>query len=1001
MNIVDDFIQKLAGVKPTSDRSWKARCPAHDDDRCSLVVSEGDDGRVLAHCHAGCTYDEICDAIGVRVADTMPECNNREGHGKIVTTYDYRDESGKLLYQSVRYEPKDFKQRRPAADGGWDWNMNGVRYVLYQLPELRADDPNEFVFVCEGEKDADNLRSCGVAATTNVAGARKWRSEYNETLRGRNVIILPDNDATGQQHALMVAAQLHGIAASVRILELPGLPEKGDVSDWFQAGGDADQLNELAHAAALWQPAVSQSSRSDQCGVSKKVSVDGVGEITLLIDYSDGKHVLTASCGANSHTDKLDAMSADGRSKFLKAAAAKFGIDAGRLSALDCHLVTLAKEAASPGLGKANDDNVTKSQATLAIELASSWELFHTKAAEGYTTIEMFGHFETHRIKSMETKRLLRLQFFGKYSAAITTEATSAALEYLEAKAFQSGAENEVHVRVAGHDSNVYLDLCDRNWNAVEITPDGWQVISNPPVKFRRAPGMYPLPVPERGGSIQELRRHVNVTDESWPLVLAYLVGCLQPWGPFPIAAIFAEQGSGKSTTARRVRDVIDPGKAALRSLPREERDLMIAANNSWMLAFDNLSGIPVNMSDAMCRLSTGGGFAVRENYSDSNEILFDAKRPQLITSIDDIAERGDFLDRCLIIRTPTISDGSRRSEHELDVEFNSDHPKILGAILDAVSTALRRLPTLNTPNLPRLADFARWVIAAEPAFSWDLGSFMAAYAGNREAANDLALEGLPVAKPIIELVESKRTWTGTATELLQELNRRQGYGKDKKPPKGWPTTPSKLSGMYNRLAPHLRSVGIVSELHREGSGTRRKLLSFALELDNSSDPSGPFGPAPRNHREKSPFARTDKTTTDRSVNQESDHNCAPDANERASDLPQSSVGSGPHVVHADHAVRTIPEELEHQTHAPARENIEGSEVCRGVVDHWGETPKDSTGKVASPFVGNSARQCNHRDQTTWVRRDGKAYCSFCDRFIGRYPKRRSHRECESNPTAN
>ncbi len=171
---------------------------------------------------------------------------------RIAAAYDYADERGELLFQTVRlYSPKDFRQRRRGSDG-WVWDLKGVRRVIYRLPDLLSAPTEQALFVVEGEKDADRLWAEGLPATTNPMGAGKWRDEYSESLRGRNVIILSDNDDPGRAHAQQVAQSLHRVAASVRILELPGLSEKGDVSDWLDAGGTAQELLRVAHDVDEW-----------------------------------------------------------------------------------------------------------------------------------------------------------------------------------------------------------------------------------------------------------------------------------------------------------------------------------------------------------------------------------------------------------------------------------------------------------------------------------------------------------------------------------------------------------------------------------------------------------------------------------------------------------------------------------------------------------------------------------------------------------------------------
>lgn len=264
MTPVERLLAKLPDAKQGS-KGWAARCPAHEDRRASLSISQGEDGRALLYCHAGCKADAICAALGLRVLDLMPTADKLPAPSKpktgskprIVAQYDYRDEAGNVLSQAVRYEPKDFRQRRPKPGGGWDWSVKGVRVVPYRLPELLAE-PTRPVVVAEGEEDCDNLARIGVLATCNACGAGKWTAEHSAFLRGRWVIVLPDNDEAGRNHAQQVAQSLQGVAASVQIVELPGLPDKGDVSDWIAAGGTKDELKRLAEAAPVWTPAAAQ-----------------------------------------------------------------------------------------------------------------------------------------------------------------------------------------------------------------------------------------------------------------------------------------------------------------------------------------------------------------------------------------------------------------------------------------------------------------------------------------------------------------------------------------------------------------------------------------------------------------------------------------------------------------------------------------------------------------------------------------------------------------------
>jgi hypothetical protein len=215
---------------------WHCHCPAHDDETPSLSLTERDDGKILFHCHAGCSQEEVITALQDRdlwPTKAKPQANRQKG--ELLKAYSYLDEDGRLLFQACRFEPKRFYLRRPDGKGDWEYAVKGTRLVPYRLPELLKADQ---VWIVEGEKDVTNLIAQGLTTTCNPMGAGKWRTKYNAYFKGKGVVILPDNDDVGRQHAQQVARNLHGIASSVKVLELPGLPEKGDASDCLAAGPD-------------------------------------------------------------------------------------------------------------------------------------------------------------------------------------------------------------------------------------------------------------------------------------------------------------------------------------------------------------------------------------------------------------------------------------------------------------------------------------------------------------------------------------------------------------------------------------------------------------------------------------------------------------------------------------------------------------------------------------------------------------------------------------------
>lgn len=261
--VIETILDRLQGVKQAGSGQWIACCPAHEDHKPSLSIGIGEEGQILLHCHAGCKIEDICEALGIKQTDLFPNPKAVQTGSKrrLVETYDYQDKDGQMLYQVCRYEPKDFRQRRPDGTSGWIWKLNGVKRVLYQLPELLATDTNEPVFIVEGEKDVNRLSQLRLVATTNAGGAGKWHTLSDvSALHGRKVVILPDNDEPGLKHARQVADSLFGKALEVKILELPGLPAKGDVSDWLEAGHSKEELLDLVDKTSPYQPEMNSNA---------------------------------------------------------------------------------------------------------------------------------------------------------------------------------------------------------------------------------------------------------------------------------------------------------------------------------------------------------------------------------------------------------------------------------------------------------------------------------------------------------------------------------------------------------------------------------------------------------------------------------------------------------------------------------------------------------------------------------------------------------------------
>jgi hypothetical protein len=463
------------------------------------------------------------------------------------------------------------------------------------------------------------------------------------------------------------------------------------------------------------------------------------------------------------------------------------------------------------------------SQADRLIKIGHGWEFFHTADHRSYACVLVNRHKETIAVRSRKFRALLIRSYHNDSGKAANTASIEEAVAFFEGAAL-CGKELAVHTRLATYGGVIYLDLCNERWDAVEITADGWRVVADPPVKFRRTRGMLPLPTPTGGGRVSDLRPFVNVAnDDDFALSVAFMLAALRPGLPCPIEVLHGEQGSAKSTTAKVQKKLLDPAEPLLRSLPRDGRDLFIAASNSSIVALDNVSGLPVWLSDDLCRLATGGGFATRELYSDDEEKIFSALRPVILNGIEEIATRSDLLDRSILLELPMIPKEKRRVEADFWREFEQVRPGILGALLDAVVCGLKNLPTTRLESCPRMADFATWIVACEPTLDWPRGTFLEAYERNRDEANSLSVEA-SVIGTLIQEIAAQGEWIGTATELLKELS---DLGEeDAQKQWGWPKNGRAVSGQLKRIAPNLRAEGvIVNWLPRTSGGRQIQIL--------------------------------------------------------------------------------------------------------------------------------------------------------------------------------
>lgn len=447
-------------------------------------------------------------------------------------------------------------------------------------------------------------------------------------------------------------------------------------------------------------------------------------------------------------------------------------------------------------------------------------DLWHDEAGDCFATYPVNTHRESWPLASKAFRRWLSVRSYEETGLAPGGQALDDTIRVLEARAYSEGPERVPCMRVGEDDGAAYLDLADAAWRAVKIDAEGWRMVDRPPVAFVRSGQMRPLCEPEEGYEIAELRRFVNVErDEDFVLLVAWIIAALRSRGPYPVLVFSGEQGTGKSTISRLVRSLVDPNAAPIRAVPKDDRDLVVGAVNSHILALDNLSSVPSWLSDALCRLSTGGGFASRMLHTDREESVMQAMRPIILNGIPSLTERPDLASRAVTVRLRPIGETERRTEAEFWDDWSTTAPRVLGALLDGLSTGLRRLASVKLDRTPRMADFARFATACEPGLGFELGSFLAAYEANQADVTETTFEADPIAVAIRDLVRTDYPtgWNGSATDLLAALNTRAPENIRRL--KLWPPTAASLGNRIDRIAPVLRSQGFAVD--RRHSGTR------------------------------------------------------------------------------------------------------------------------------------------------------------------------------------
>lgn len=467
---------------------------------------------------------------------------------------------------------------------------------------------------------------------------------------------------------------------------------------------------------------------------------------------------------------------------------------------------------------------------TLMVRMAErEHELFHgtDNSDETYATLRVDGVVRTFRIDSSDYSRRLRHMFYQRFGNAPSDKIVTEAVKTLQGIALFDRPAIPVFTRFGYTADAIYIDLADDAGHAVKIAASGWQVVTETDVRFIRQPNMEPMPLPTEG-DLRDLRRFIHTTDDNaWALCSSWAVSALMPKGPYPLLVLSGPQGSAKTTATRTLMKLIDPRKGGTRATPASNRDLAIAAQNAHLMTFDNLQRVQPWLSDGLCRLATGGGFATRKLYTNDEEAVFEACRPIVLNGIEAVATAPDLLDRSLLVELEPVDPDERMTEKEYWQAFDKAYPQLLAGLCDAVSMAMRNRDNVHHVDLPRMADAARWSISAAPALGLNPDAFMQAYSAQQRVADQMALEAAPIGEALARFIDHHELWEGTADELLRELRRFDTDGEHRY----WPQSPTALGKQLTRLEPVLRRCGYAVSRERDSTRNRRRIIRLSTAV--------------------------------------------------------------------------------------------------------------------------------------------------------------------------
>lgn len=478
--------------------------------------------------------------------------------------------------------------------------------------------------------------------------------------------------------------------------------------------------------------------------------------------------------------------------------------------------------------GQYSKSNSTKTNKTKKPKITTDWLikeiagqciLFHDQYDEPWL-LPNDGRQDLCKIGSKRFKRWLGAYVYHTHKFALKNNQVRDITEALGGIALYEGeGEKHLEARSCLVGDSLWYDL---GGSAVKITQNGWGIIEQPPILFRRYSHQEKQVIPAKDGNVQLLRQFVNIgSDEDWALFLVFAISAFIPTFPKPVLVLTGSQGAGKTTPMRMLKKLIDPSALPSNGSPSDQEEMSRMADRHSVIFFDNLSSLSSKVSDLLCKLVTGDGFSRRTKFTDDDETIFVSKRTIMMNGINSFITRADLLDRTIILEIERIAEDKRLAEDELWQKFEAARPKILGGIFDVLSRAMALYDTCKLEKLPRMADFAKWGVTINEAIkqlddTWSI-DFLEAYEHSIDRQNDEAIQANPVAVAAQLLVKNTIAWEGTATEFF-EIFESSDRAEEKYLTYNvmWPKDPSGIGRALSRAETNLRRIGYSIEHYRQ-----------------------------------------------------------------------------------------------------------------------------------------------------------------------------------------